>query len=76
MTTGENHQTHLFPEDVGQTRCATTVATQNKQTNEHDRKQDQVGNYHRDIANHAGLGVDKFTYVLCRGPYSAKLRMR
>ena len=31
---------HLFPEDMGQTRCATTMTTQNKQTNEHDQKQD------------------------------------
>ena len=67
---------HLFPEDAGQTKGPTTVATQNKQANEHDQKQDQVGNYRRDKTKYAGLSADRVTGMLCRGPNSAKLRMR
>jgi hypothetical protein len=67
---------HLFPEDARQTKRATIVVTQNEQANEHDQKQDQVGNYRRDKTKYAGLGVDRVTGVLCRVQNKAKLRMR
>jgi hypothetical protein len=36
---------------------------QNDQANEHDQKQDQVGNYRGDKTKYAVLGVDKVTRV-------------
>ena len=69
--------TTLFPKAAGQTKRATIVATQNEQANEHDQKQDQVGNYRRDKTEYARLGVDRVTSVLYRwARNSAKLRKR
>ena len=68
---------HLFVKDAGQTKCDTIAVTQNKQANEHDQKQNQVGNHRRNKTKYAGFGVDRVTSVLLyRVRNEAKLRMR
>lgn len=73
---GQWESPHLFVKDAGQTKRDTIVVTQNEQANEHDQKQNHIGNYRRDKTKYAGFGVDRVTGVLYRVRNKAKLRMR
>ena len=71
----ENH--HLFPEEAGQIKHATTAITHDKQASEYDQKQDHVGNYRRDSTKCTEIALGRHTTwrVLCGEPYIANLRI-
>jgi hypothetical protein len=61
----------LFPEELGQTKGATTALTEAEQANKHDEKQDDVGYGHRNERRFVAQGVGKITDVNDKYPCGA-----
>ena len=51
----------LFPEELGQTKSATTALTEAEQANKHDEKQDDVGYGHRNERRFVAQCIGKIT---------------
>ncbi len=69
----ENH--HLFPEEAGQIKHATTAITHNKQAGEYDQKQDHVGNYPKDGTKYAAITLRRHASALRGGPHIVNLQI-
>ena len=67
---------HLFPEEAGQTRYATTSTTYDEQAREYDQKQDHVSSKRSNETKCIGFAFVKSTGELCRGPCGVNLRTR
>lgn len=64
---------NLFPQELSEVKCTTSIVTEADQSNEHDNKQDDVGNKDDDNVEFAALDVTYHAALLTSDICSAKL---
>lgn len=74
---GERSLSHLFPKEASYTecQCAADLAAQAEQSNEHDEKQDDVGDEGHDDVKFAVVGVEYDAGWHSRVPVGAELQI-